>query len=118
MSSVTLCLFSVALCNVGNVDQYLFGQQQPNQQNQNLGFGGQATNIFNGFANAAGLGQFTQQNPQGGRPKPPYPSPCRQRFQYVTDGREWKGIIRFKNMDLTRDNVIAADFILPQGNVS
>lgn len=121
MSSAALCLFSVALCNVGTLDQNLFGVQQPQNQQQNYGFNGQ--NIFNAFG--GGGNGFNQQynNPQqqqGNRnkPRPPHQTPCPARFKYVTDGNEWKGIIRFGNFDLTRDNLIEADFALPQRNVS
>lgn len=123
MSSMTLCLFSVALCNIGGVDQQLFNQQ-PQQQNQQQGGFGQQ--IYNGFANAAGLGQFNQnQNGNGNgngnrnKQKQPHPSPCKMKFQYATDGREWKGIIKLKNIDLSHDTLIEADFALPfQRNVS
>lgn len=118
MSSMTLCLFSVALCNIGSVDQQIFNQQ-PQQNQQQGGFG---QNVYNGFANAAGLPQFNQnqnQNANRNKPKQPHASPCKMKFQYVTDGREWKGIIKLKNIDLSHDTLVEADFSLPfQRNVS
>lgn len=121
MSSAALCLFSVALCNVGTLDQNLFGGQQPQNQQPNYGFNGQ--NIFNPFGGGGGgfNQQYNDQQYQQGnrnKPRPPHQSPCPARFRYVTDGNEWKGIIRFGNFDLTRDNVIEVDFALPQRNVS
>lgn len=119
-----LCLFIVVLCNIGGV----FNQQQLG------GFGEQAQNIYNGFVNAAGLGQFNQnqaqnqnhnqnqnqnhnhnQNQNGNRhkPKPPHASPCKMKFEYVTDGRGWKGVIKLKNIDLSHDTLVEADFLLP-----
>lgn len=115
MSSITLCLFSVALCNVGNLDQHLFSQQAaaPQQQygqQQQQGLFGQATNLFNGFVNQ-GLGGYNFNNPQQQtRPQ----SPCMKKFRYVTDGRQWKGVIKIANIDLSNDLVIEADFALPQ----
>lgn len=116
MSSMTLCLFSVALCNIGNVDQSIFGQQQQ-PQSQQVGFG---QNIFNGFVNAAGLGntQFNQQqqpnqNANKNKPRQPHASPCKARFQYVTNGQEWKGVIKFRSFDVSINNHIDADFALP-----
>ncbi|XP_070492215.1 serine protease gd-like [Chironomus tepperi] len=114
MSSAAICLFSVALCNIGTLDQSLFNQagnnQQQQQQNPNLF--GQATNVFNGFVNT-GLGYLGgQQQQQGQRQR--LQSPCGKKFQYVTDGREWKGLIKIGNADLSRDLVIEADFVLPQ----
>lgn len=109
----TLCLFSVALCNIGSLDQNLFNQQP---QQQNNGFGGQNGN--NNQFNGNGYNQFNQQQPNQNKPRPPHQTPCPARFRYVTDGNEWKGIIKIFNFDLTRDNVIEADFALPQRNVS
>lgn len=116
MSSMTLCLFGVALCNIGSLDQTLFGQQPQNQQ-PNVGFGGQ--NGFNNYGgNGNGGGQFNQPQQQNRNNRPPHQSPCRARFQYVTDGNQWKGIIRFANWAIARDNIIEADFALPQRFVS
>lgn len=124
MSSMTLCLFSVALCNIGNVDQLIFGHQQQQPQQQQVGY---EPNIFNGYVNAANLGQLNQQpnhqqnhnHNHNKKPRPPHQSPCKARFQYVTDGNEWKGIIKFKNFDLSHDTLIEAEFVLPpQRNVS
>lgn len=118
MSSATICLFSVALCNVGSLNQFLFEQPQQQvaqQQPQGGGFfGQQATNLFNGFVNTASLGTINNnQNKQ--KPRPPYSSPCPKKFQYATNGREWKGVIRLSNVDLSRDLLIEADFALPTG---
>jgi hypothetical protein len=119
MSSASICLFSVALCNVGSLNQFLF--EQPQQQQQQGGGGGnlfgQAQNIFNGFvnnANNANLGNFGGNN-NNKRPRSPYQSPCPKKFQYVTNGQgtEWKGVIRLNNIDLSRDLLIEADFALP-----
>lgn len=121
MSSVTLCLFSVALCNIGTLDQTLFANQQqtPQPQQQSPGLFGQATNLFNGFVNQASLGtvNLNQQQGQVGGRRPQ--SPCGRRFQYVTDGRQWKGVLKIPNINLARGLVIEADFALVQGrNVS
>lgn len=121
MSSATICLFSVALCNVGSLNQFLF--EQPNQQNspqqqqQGGNLFGQATNLFNGFVGNAGLGNFGGNNNANAnrRPRPPHQSPCPKKFQYTTNGQEWKGVIRLGNVDLSRDLTIEADFVLPQG---
>lgn len=40
---------------------------------------------------------------------------CGMRFQYVTDGREWLGTIRLRNVDVHRETLIEANFALPQG---
>lgn len=132
--SASLCLFSAALCNVAVLDQKLFEQQGNQNQQQVVGNGAlinQATNLFGNFANQ-GLGVLTgnrqgqgngqrqgqgqgQGNGQGQKPKAPHQSPCRNKFQYVTDGREWKGIIRLKNVDINRDTLLEVDFVLPQG---
>lgn len=113
MASQFLCIFSVALCNVGNLDQSLFNQ--PQSQQQNLGNYNQATNIFNGFVNQASLGSINIQ--QGQRPQQRAPqSPCGKKFQYVNNGQgQWKGVIKIKNIDLSNDLLIEADFGLPQG---
>lgn len=121
--SASLCLFSAALCNVAVLDQKLFEQPQ-NQQNQQVGGGNlinQATNLFGSFT---GLGGFTggganpnrgQGQGQGQKPKTPHQSPCAKKFQYVTNGREWKGIIKLKNIDVNENTLLEADFVLPQG---
>jgi len=117
MSSAAICLFSVALCNIGTLDQSLFnqaGNNQQQQQQQNPNLFGQASNVFNGFVNT-GLGYLNgqpqqQQQQQSHRLR----SPCGKKFQYVTDGREWKGIIKIANIDLSRNLVIEADFGIPQ----
>ena len=119
MSSAAICLFSVALCNIGTLDQSLFNQAGNNQQQpqQNPNLFGQATNVFNGFVNT-GLGYLggQQQQQQGHRHR--MQSPCGKKFQYVTDGREWKGIIKIANVDLSRNLVIEADFgIIQVGNL-
>lgn len=125
MSSVaaSLCLFSAALCNVKMLDQKLFepqGMQQQGGESQTII--NQATNLFGNIANQ-GLGLLTgnrqrqgqnQGQPQNQKQRVPHQSPCPGKFQYVTDGREWKGIIRMKNIDLNHDTTIFADFVLPQ----
>lgn len=116
MSSATLCLFSAALCNIATLDQSLFNQAGNNQPQQNQNLFGQATNVFNGFVNT-GLGylggqQQQQQQQQGQRHR--MQSPCPKKFQYATDGREWKGVIKIANVDLSRDLVIEADFGIAQ----
>lgn len=113
MSSAAICLFSVALCNIGTLDQNLFSQAGNNQQQaqQNPNLFGQASNVFNGFVNN-GFGYLGGQQQQGHRHR--MQSPCGKKFQYVTDGREWKGIIKIANIDLSRDLVIEADFGIPQ----
>lgn len=130
MSSVALCLFSVALCNVGVLEQSLFdqqhvapqNQQHQQQQQQQGGFYGQATNFANQGLGLFGVNVNQNQNPnrqqQGQKPKHP-PNPCGKKFQYVTDGNMWKGVIRIKNIDLTRDFQLEVDFAIPNGrNVS
>lgn len=124
--SASLCLFSAALCNVGVLDQHIFEQgSQPvhNQQQGQLGNGAlinTATNLFNQFA--GGLGGYNNNNnnnnyqnrpAQGQKPRTPHQSPCPKKFQYVTDGREWKGIIRLKNVDVNHDTLLEADFLVP-----
>jgi DnaJ-class molecular chaperone len=118
----------VALCNVGSLNQYLFEQPQQQggggggavQQGGNLF--GQAQNVFNGFVNNAGFGNYNQQNNNNNnnnrRPRPPHASPCPKKFQYASNGKEWKGVIRLNNVDLSRDLLIEADFAVPQRNVS
>lgn len=120
--SASLCLFSAALCNVAVLDQNLFeqGSQPVNHQPQGqIGSGAlinTATNLFNQFA--GGLGGYNNNNnynrpAQGQRPRTPHQSPCPKKFQYVTDGREWKGIIRLKNVDVNHDTLLEADFLFP-----
>lgn len=120
--SASLCLFSAALCNVAVLDQKLF-EQGGNQQQQGYGNGqliNTATNLFGSFANQAGFGGLTgtANRPQGqggqGQKRPPHQSPCGKKFQYVTDGREWKGILRLKNVDINRDTLLEVDVVLPQ----
>lgn len=118
--SASLCLFSAALCNVAILDQKLFDQPQNQQQNQQLGSGSlvnQATNLFGSFTGLGGLtGAGTNPNKgQGQKQKSPHQSPCAKKFQYVTNGREWKGIIKLKNIDVDEDTLLEADFVLPQG---
>lgn len=117
--SASLCLFSAALCNVAVLDQSLFPQgNQPQQQQQQLGgqnLFGTATNIFN-----AGLGALTggggrPNQGQGNKPRPPHQSPCPGKFQYVSNGREWKGIVRLKNINPSQDTKLEAEFVLPAG---
>lgn len=124
--SASLCLFSAALCNVAVLDQKLFeqgGNQQQQQQQQGYGNGqliNQASNLFGNFANQAGFGGLNgaANRPQGqggqGQKRSPHQSPCGKKFQYVTDGREWKGILRIKNIDINRDTLIEVDVVLPQ----
>lgn len=117
--SASLCLFSAALCNVAVLDQKLF-EQQGNQQQQ-IGNGAlinTATNLFGSFANQAGFGGLTGNKPSQGQrqPRPPHQSPCGKKFQYVTDGREWKGIIKLKNVDIDRDTLLEIDLVVPQGS--
>jgi hypothetical protein len=111
--SASLCLFSAALCNVAVLDQNLFDVQGGQQQIGNGALINQATNLLGSF----GLGGFNG-NRQGqgqNRQRTPHQSPCGKRFQYVTNGREWKGIIKLKNIDLNQDTTLQADFVLPQG---
>jgi hypothetical protein len=128
-STATLCLFSVALCNVGLVDQNLFNnQQQQAPQQQGVGGGGylnQAANIFGGFVNAAGLGnvnfnqnnQQQQQQQQQGQRRPQ--SPCPKKFTFATDGRDWKGVIKLTKVNLAQDLYLDVDYAITQGrNVS
>lgn len=116
--SASLCLFSAALCNVAVLDQKLFeqGNQQPSNQQQGIGSGGllsSATGLLNNFAGGFG-GQNNNNNRPGQGQKPrAHVSPCPKKFQYVTDGREWKGIIKLKNIDANRDIILEADFVLP-----
>lgn len=135
--SASLCLFSAALCNVAVLDQH-FEQQSNHNHPQNQQYNGQgvvdqASNLFGNFANA-GLGALgvnqgnrpqNQGHGQGGHGQgqghgghnrgPPHQSPCPKKFQYVTNGKEWKGIIRIKNVDINRDTHLDVDFILPSG---
>lgn len=119
-STATICLFSVALCNIGLVDQNLFGQQQQQngvQQQQGGGLFNQATNVFNGFANAAGLGnvnyQNNNQNQQANRQRQ---SPCPKKFTYASDGNgKWKGVIKLTKVNPQQDLQLDADFAIVQG---
>jgi hypothetical protein len=127
--ATTLCVFSAALCNVGQLDQNLFGnqgqgaqqQQQQPQGNQQYGGGAlinTATNIFGGLV--GGLGGYNRPGGQGqgqGQrpPQQPHQSPCKAKFQYLTDGKQWKGIIKLKNIDVNQETLVEADFVLPQG---
>lgn len=117
--SASLCLFSAALCNVAVLDQSLFGQQQGNQQQQQLSgqnLFGTATNLFNaGLGALTGTGGGGRPQGQGNRPRPPHQTPCAGKFQYVTNGREWKGIIKLKNVNPNVDTRLEAEFVLPQG---
>lgn len=115
--SATVCLYTAALCNVAVLDQSLFGPQQGGQQQQYNGQNllGTATNLFN-----VGLGALTGTGgrPQGqgnNRPRSPHQSPCPGKFQYVTNGREWKGIIKLKNVNPNADTRLEVEFLLPQG---
>lgn len=102
-----------------------------------------AANLFGNFASQAGIGGFgggNQGNYHGqgqgqgnyhrqgqgqgyhqgqgqgqGHRRSPHQSPCGKKFQYVTDGKEWKGIIRIKNVDVNHDLMLEAEFVLPQG---
>lgn len=127
--SASLCLFSAALCNVAVLDQNLFeGGNQQAQPQQQPGYGSgqlinQAANIFGSFANQAGFGN-QQGNKQGQgqgqgqgnnkNPRPPHQSPCGKKFQYVTDGRQWKGILRLKNVDVNHDTTLEVELVVPQ----
>lgn len=42
-------------------------------------------------------------------------SPCGKKFQYLTDGREWQGSIKLKNVEIEGDTLVEADFVLPRG---
>lgn len=121
--SASLCLFSAALCNVAVLDQKVFeqtevhqgGYQSPQASNQQ-GLLGAATNFLGGlglggsnYNNAYGQGQNQKQ-------RTPHQSPCANKFQYVTNGKEWKGIIKLKNADINRDITVEAEFILPAGS--
>lgn len=116
--SASLCLFSAALCNVAVLDQKLF--EQPQNQNQQIGGGAllnQAGNLLGSFTGLGGLtgGGANPNRGQGQKQKTPHQSPCGKKFQYVTNGREWKGIIKLKNIDVDEDTLLEADFVLPQG---
>lgn len=126
MSSAALCLFGVTLCNVGSLDQNLFGDQQAQNQQPSFGFNGQ--NFFNAFTglnqqfNSPVQQQSQQQqqqlNGRNGNRRPPHQTPCPGRFRYVTDGKEWIGVMKFPSFDLSKENIIEADFVLPQRNVN
>lgn len=118
--SASLCLFSAALCNVAVLDQKLFEQPQNQQHNQQIGGGSllnQASNLFGSFTGLGGLtgggANHGQGQNQGQKQKTPHQSPCSKKFQYVTNGREWKGIIKLKNIDINENTLLEADFILP-----
>jgi hypothetical protein len=68
---------------------------------------------------AGGYNQQQQQqqpvNQQGQGQRRPHQSPCPKKFQYVTDGQEWKGVIRLKNVDLSQDLELEVDFGGNQG---
>lgn len=139
MSSLpaSLCLFSAALCNVAVLDQKLFeGNLQDQQQQQQIGDGafvnaaanlyGSFVNGFNGNGNVAnrqgqghghgnGQGQKNGHGQGKNKQRQPHQSPCPNKFQYVTDGRQWKGIIRLKNIDVNKNTRIEAEFVLPHG---
>lgn len=128
--SASLCLFSAALCNIAVLDQKVFEQQEVHQggnHNQHAanhqGLLGTTSNLLGGLA--AGLGGFTgtqninnnnQAQAQGHKQRTPHQSPCAKKFQYVTNGREWKGIIKLKNVEVNHDTHLEAEFIVPQGS--
>lgn len=101
----TLCLFSAALCNIAVIDQGLF-EQQGSQPAVNGGINNQGVNFV-----VINQGQNSPQQNQAWTPH----SPCGKKFQYVTDGRQWKGILRVKNIDVHHDIDLKVDFVLPQG---
>lgn len=113
MSSVnTLCLFSAALCNVAVIDQGLFESQSQTHQPVTNGGGG----LVNQGLGLLGLNQgLNLGGATNNRPAHKPQSPCGKKFQYVTDGREWKGIIKVKNVDVNHDLQLEVDFTLPQG---
>lgn len=137
--SASLCLFSAALCNVAVLDQRVFEGNPQDQQvgQQQIGDGalvnaaanlyGSFLNGFNGKGNAAnrqgqGQGQGHGNGHGNGhgqgnnkQQRQPHQSPCPNKFQYVTDGRQWKGIIRLKNIDVNKHTRIEAEFVLPHG---
>lgn len=121
--SASLCLFSAALCNVAVLDQKLFEQPEVqqgtihNQQAANQqGLLGAATNLLGGLtAGLGGLSGTTNNNQaQGHPPRTPHQSPCGKKFQYITNGKVWKGVIKLKNVDVNHATNLEAEFIIPQ----
>lgn len=126
MSTVsTLCLFSAALCNIGSLDEGVFGnqatQQQSTDQLANIG-----TNLFNQGLAGFGLGGFQvnrqpaaggqqQQSPQNNKkPKQPYELPCPGKFRYVSNNQQWKGVVKFPNINPDKESNLHVDFVLPR----
>lgn len=111
----SLCLFTAALCNVGNLDQNVFGSantQDLGNQFVNLG-----TNLFNQGAQSLGIGGISLSNNnknQNKKPKAPHDSPCPGRFRYVTNNQQWKGLLKFPNINPDKETNIHVDFILPR----
>lgn len=121
--SSSLCLFTAAFCNVAVLDQKLFEQEVPHngyhatQAANQQGLLGATTNLHGGFGVLAGTNSNNNQyqGQQSQKPRTPHQSPCAKKFQYVTNGRDWKGIIKIKNVDVNRGFNLVAEFILPQG---
>jgi hypothetical protein len=118
----TLCLFTAALCNVGNLDQNVFGSPETQDNVNQLVNAG--TNLFNQGAQSLGLGgislfggntnQNKNKNKNQNKLKPPHESPCPGKFRYVSNNQQWKGLLKFPNINPDAATNIHVDFILPQ----
>lgn len=129
-----ICLFSAALCNIGNLDDQVFGgKTNTTAQNQvstdqlvNIG-----TNLFNQGLGGLGLGGFSvnrvpanqpqstnnqqhHHNQNQNIPKSPHESPCPGKFRYVTNKQQWKGIVKFPSINPDKETKIHVDFVLPR----
>lgn len=115
------CLLTLGLCNLGSE------QMQTAQQNTPAPRRG----LFAGTANLLGLGGITNAvggilNPQqlnyevpdtiinrgGGAP---HQSPCEQLFRYVSDGRQWKGVMELYDSNPNSEILVETQFSLPPG---
>jgi hypothetical protein len=119
----TLCLFTAALCNVGNLDQNVFGSPET-QENLNQ-FVNAGSNLFNQGAQSLGLGGISlnfggnnvnnnKNKNKNQKIKPPHDSPCPGKFRYVSNNQQWKGLLKFPNINPDGVTNVHADFILPR----
>lgn len=97
----------MTLCGISVINQNVF--DVPNSANSPVL--GAATNVFGSFVNYASLGTVNVNK----SPTTPHQSPCPKKFQYVSNGRKWRGVIRLKNPDITKDISLHAHFVLPRG---
>lgn len=120
----TLCLFSAALCNIGSLDDSVFGNQQAPQQQATDQLVNLGTNLFNQGLAGFGLGQLqvnrqpaagSQQQQNNKKPKQPHESPCPGKFRYVSNNnQQWKGVAKFPNINPDKETNLHIDFVLPR----